>query len=171
MRCIIPFKRYIFVKHSKHSNMKYFSLVVFTTLLSLSVLAGSGGKSDKIYSELKANYDCFSMSLSKEMIDAFDIDIDLDGKQKWITGDFLEGRFLVISDIKKASDIKKSFLKEGYQEVDLEEVDEFESSNEETYLMITKSGNVVKEAHFIVCTDDNTILLSIYGNLNVKKQK
>ena len=172
MRCIIPFKRYIFVKHSKHSNMKYFSLAVFTTLFSISVLAESGGKSDKIYSELKANHDCFSMSLSKEMIDAFDIDIDLDGKQKWITGDFLEGRFLVISDIKKASDIKKSFLKEGYQEVDLEEeVDEFESSNEETYLMITKSGNVVKEAHFIVRTDDNTILLSIYGNLNVKKQK
>ena len=95
--------------------MKYFSLAVFTTLFSISVLAESGGKSDKIYSELKANHDCFSMSLSKEMIDAFDIDIDLDGKQKWITGDFLEGRFLVISDIKKASDIKKSFLKEGYQ--------------------------------------------------------
>tara|TARA_R110002049_G_scaffold258433_5_gene434184 strand:- start:10 stop:468 length:459 start_codon:yes stop_codon:yes gene_type:complete len=152
--------------------MKYLSLTIIAAIFSLSLLAGNGGKSDKIYSELKSSHDCFSMSLSKEMIDAFDIDIDLNGKQKWITGDFLEGRFLVINNIKNASDVKKAFLKEGYQEIDLEEeVDNLETSNEELYLVITKSGNVVKEAHFIVSNDDSTVLLSIYGNMNVKKQK
>ena len=152
--------------------MKYFSLTIIAAFMSLIVTAGNGGKSDKIYTQLKSDHDCFSMSLSKKMIDAFDIDLDLNGKQKWVTGDFLEGRFLVISDIKKASEIKKSFLKEGYEEIDLEdEVDKFETSNEETYLVITKVGKVVKEAHFIVSTDDSTVLLSIYGNMNVKKQQ
>lgn len=152
--------------------MKYFGLSMIAALFSIAVLAGNGGKSDKIYNQLKSENDCFSMSLSKEMIDAFDIDLDLNGKQKWVKGDFHEGRFLVISDVKKASDIKKSFLKEGYEEINLEdEVDNFESSNEETYLVINKVGKVVKEAHFIVSTEDSTVLLSIYGNMNVIKQQ
>jgi hypothetical protein len=152
--------------------MKGISLIITVLLISLSSFAGNGGKSDRIYQQLKSDHDCFSMSLSKEMIDAFDIDIDLDGKQKWITGDFLEGRFLVINDVKKGSDVQKTFLKEGYEEVNLdEEVDDFSSSNEETYLMIQKSGTIVKEAHFIVTTDNNTVLLSIYGNMKVNKHK
>ncbi len=152
--------------------MKRISLTIIVLLTSIFTFAGNGGKSDKIYQQLKSDHDCFSMSLSKEMIDAFDIDIDLDGKQKWITGDFLEGRFLVISDIKKGGDVREKFLKEGYEEVNLEEeVDEYSSSNEETYLVIHKSGSTVKEAHFIATTESNTVLLSIYGNMNVKKQK
>ncbi len=152
--------------------MKYFSLTIIGALFTMIAIAGNEGESDKIHNELNAKNDCFSMSLSKEMIDAFDIDLDLNGKQKWVKGDFHKGRFLVISDLKKASDIKRSFLKEGYEEINLEdEIDNFESSNEEKYLVISKIGKVVKEAHFIVSTDESTVLLSIYGNMNVIKQQ
>ncbi len=142
-------------------------------LFSLGVLfAGNNqGKSDEIYQELKRGDNVFSMSLSKEMIDFFDLDIDLNGKEKLITGDFTEGKMLIINEKKDCSDIKERFEKEGYKlvEIDDEEIDD-DDGDAEVYLLISKNGKIVEEAHFLVSEDDKFILLSIFGRMKVENK-
>ena len=77
--------------------MKKYSLIVIALIFSLSVSA-SKGDSEKIYKKLKSESDAFSMSFSKEMIDFFDMDIDFNGKEKWVSGDFAEGKMMVIKE-------------------------------------------------------------------------
>jgi hypothetical protein len=148
--------------------MKKITLILLTAFISLQLMASIGGGSNKIYEQLKSQNDCFSLSLSKEMIDAFDIDLDLNGKEKWVTGDFKEGRFLVINDYKNGSNVKKMFQKEGYELINLDDAN-VESDNE-IYLLVSRNGKKVSEAHFIVTNDDNTVLLSIYGDMKVEKK-
>jgi hypothetical protein len=148
--------------------MKKIALILITALASVQLMASEGSKSNKIFESLKSENDCFSMSLSKEIIDAFDIDLDLDGKEKWITGDFKEGRFLVINDYINGSNVKKMFQKEGYELIDMEDAN-VESDNE-IYLLVSRVGKNISEAHFIVTSEDSTVLLSIFGKMKVEKK-
>lgn len=127
----------------------------------------------RIYSLLDEKYDAFSLSLSKEMIDFFDLDIDMNGKEKWVTGDFTKGKMMTISSEEvKAKTICTLFSDEKYEMVDIEdELEKEDSDSDEVYLFIQRKGKNISQAHFIVESDENVILLSIYGNMQVKNKK
>lgn len=150
--------------------MKKVKLTLISFLITISVFAsGQKSKADVVYAELKQMDNVFSMSLSKEMIDFFDLDIDLNGKEKWIKGDFHEGKMLIIKEEIESSKVIHKFIDQGYKQIDLEDEDSDETSDE-VYLLVDKKGETVKEAHFVVANEDNLVLLSIYGNIKVEEK-
>jgi hypothetical protein len=122
---------------------------------------------DKIYRFLEKNGNSFSMSLSKKVLDAFDFDVDLNGKEKYLKGDFSRGRMLVVSEKKDAKMLLGLFKEEGYQLIDLKEFNEEEKENEEVYMLTDRKGEKVSEIHFVVDGDDSLVLLSIYGDMKL----
>ena len=158
---------YIFAKQ-KQIDMKIYSLII-TALISFSAMAGNGD-SEKIYKILKSETDVFSMSLSKTMIDFFDMDVDFKGTEKWITGDFEEGRMMVIKEKFTGSDIQKIFKTEGFELIDLEEDEDINLENGEVHLYVTRKKDKVSEAHFIIEGDEKIVLFSIYGDMKVSEK-
>ncbi len=156
----------------KIHKMKKFNLIILVFLIGFQLTSfrsiGQNQSSKEILNELSNSENSFSMSISKEIIDAFDVDIDLNGKENWIGGDFLKGNLLIIDNEYTGSTVKKMFLKKGFELVDMEEED---NSDSEVSLLVERSGKQVKEAHFVVDNDGKTIVLSIYGNIKVKNKK
>ena len=81
-------------------------ILIFITLFSISVFAQKSESKD-IYAMLDQYEESFEMSFSKTLIDAIDMDIDVNGKSRNVIGDFEEGRFIVISNEKLDYTIKK----------------------------------------------------------------
>ena len=138
-------------------------LSVFVLCFSLS--AYSGG--EDIYKKLKASSkETFSMSLSKKMIDFFDMDFDFNGKEKLITGDFHEGKMIVLEEVTSLKKIQSLFEQEEYELLKDEEEDE------DVYLFISRKGNNVSEAHFVLSDkeEDKVTIVSIFGDIKVKNK-
>lgn len=131
-------------------------------LMSFAELEGS----DKIYRYLEDKHNAFSMSLSKEMTDFFDMDIDFNGKEKWITGDFKKGKLLFSKNFRDSGPIKKMFQEEGYEYINLEDQDD--TGKGKVYLFVRRKGQIALEAHFVIEEDEQLILLSIFGQMKVQ---
>ena len=169
MYCKLPFKIYIFAMHNKTKHMKKLALIICSVLLTFSAMAIQGD-SDKIYQKLKSNNkETFSMSLSKNMIDFFDMDLDFNGKEKLITGDFHEGKMLVLEEVKSVATIRSTFESNDYELVESDE-DEVNIEDGEAYLYINRKGATVSEAHFVIVSEDKVTILSVYGDIKVKNK-
>ena len=161
---------YIFAKQNKRKKMKRHTLLLLAIIISASAFAAKGD-ADKIYKKLKSETDAFSMSFSKDMIDFFDMDIDFNGKEKWITGDFSEGRMLVVKETYSGSDIRKMFQEEGFELIEIDDEAEINSKQGSVNLFVSRNGSKVSEAHFVIENEDKTVLFSVYGAMKVSKQK
>ena len=150
--------------------MKKITSLLLISALSIGIaLAGEGN--ENLYTKLKANHtESFSMSLSKDMIDFFDMDLDFNGKEKLITGDFHEGRLLVLKDVQSTTSITSVFNSEKYELIEDKE-EKMNSDNGEVYLYIKRNGKNVSEAHFVVMNDEGKVtVLSVIGNMQVKNK-
>ena len=161
---------YIFDKQNKRKKMKRHTLLLLAIIISATAFAAKGD-ADKIYKKLKSETDAFSMSFSKDMIDFFDMDIDFNGKEKWITGDFSEGRMLVVKETYSGSDIRKMFQEEGFELIEIDDEAEINSKQGSVNLFVSRNGSKVSEAHFVIENEDKTVLFSVYGAMKVSKQK
>lgn len=149
--------------------MKKIYLLVIAALLTFSAIA-IPTDSEKIYQKIKSNNkEAFSMSLSKNMIDFFDMDLDFNGKEKLITGDFHEGKMLVLKEVKSVNDIRSIFEKDNYQLVESDD-EEMHIENGEAFLYIHRNGSKVSEAHFVLSSEDKVTILSVYGDIKVKNK-
>jgi hypothetical protein len=110
------------------------------------------------------------MSLSKNMIDFFDMDLDFNGKEKLITGDFHEGSMLLLEDVTSVESITSIFTSEKYELVeDVEE--EINTEDGEVYLYIKRNGKNISEAHFVFVNDEEKVtVLSVLGDIKVKNK-
>ena len=150
--------------------MKKIFLILFISIQTMAFSSPDGAT--RIYNLLDERYDAFSLSLSKEMIDFFDLDLDMNGKEKMVTGDFTKGKMMTLSsDEVKAKTICTLFSDEKYEMIDIEDEMDEEDSNSEVYLFIERKGKNISQAHFIVENEENIILLSIYGDMQVKNKK
>jgi hypothetical protein len=150
--------------------MKKILLILFISIQTVAFASPDGAT--RIYNLLDDRYDAFSLSLSKEMIDFFDLDIDMNGKEKWVTGDFTKGKLMTIDSEKiKAKTICTLFKDEKYEQIDIEDEMDEEDSNSEVYLFIERNGKNISQAHFVIENEENIILLSIYGDMQVKNKK
>ena len=150
--------------------MKKITSLILISALSIGIaLAGEGN--ENLYTKLKANHtESFSMSLSKDMIDFFDMDLDFNGKEKLITGDFHEGRLLVLKDVQSTTSITSVFNSEKYELIEDKE-EKMNSDNGEVYLYIKRNGKNVSEAHFVVMNDEGKVtVLPVIGNMQVKNK-
>tara|TARA_B100001109_G_C18860913_1_gene473930 strand:- start:1626 stop:2063 length:438 start_codon:yes stop_codon:yes gene_type:complete len=141
--------------------------ILIILLFSANSLLAGNADANKVYNQIEKNYDAFSMSLSKKMIDFFDMDIDFNGKEKLITGDFEKGRMLIVNETTTSLDINHLFEEEGFEWIDFEEG---ENDDNQVSLWIIRNGKEVKEAHFVVIEDEKIILLSVYGKMKVSNK-
>ncbi len=151
-------------------EMKKITSLILTTALSMTIAVAGEGY-EKLYSKLKANHtETFSMSLSKNMIDFFDMDLDFNGKEKLITGDFLEGKMIVFKDVVSTKNILTIFESENYVRIEDKE-DTIKTDDGEAYLYIKRNGKDVSEAHFILVNDEGKVtILSVLGDIKVKNK-
>lgn len=147
-------------------------ILIFLGIISMSFsIIASESSANKIYKKLKAeNENAFSMSFSKNMIDFFDMDIDLNGKEKMITGDFHEGRMLVLKENNDSRSVIQLFKSEHYELVSLES-DDGEENPDEAYLFVDRKGKKVSEAHFVAINDNSVVVLSVFGDIKVDNKK
>ncbi|MEQ8908575.1 MAG: DUF4252 domain-containing protein [Vicingaceae bacterium] len=148
--------------------MKKIILPFLFLFLGFGAYAGNEN-ADRIYNYLEENHDAISLSLSKKMIDFFDLDLDLNGKERWITGDFSKGRMLVISEKVTAAKTNELFTQEGFKLIDFEEEDQDDDS--QVWLYVKRKGKNVAEAHFVVEEEESLILLSVYGDMKISDKK
>ena len=154
----------------KTIEMKKITSLILTTALSMTI-AVAGERNEKLYSKLKANLtESFSMSLSKNMIDFFDMDLDFNGKEKLIAGDFHEGKIIVFKDVVSTKNILTIFESENYLRIKDEE-NTINTDDSEAYLYIKRNGKDVSEAHFVLVSDEGKVtVLSILGDIKVKNK-
>lgn len=141
--------------------------ILIILLFSANTLLAGNADANKVYNQIEKKYDAFSMSLSKKMIDFFDMDIDFNGKEKLITGDFEKGRMLIVNETSTSLDINQLFEDEGFEWIDFEDD---ENDDNQVSLWIIRNGKEVKEAHFVVIEDEKIILLSVYGKMKVSNK-
>jgi len=148
--------------------MKILNLALIFSLISLTAFT-SADRAERIYSQLKKNNEIFSMSLSKDITDFFDMDADFNGKEKLITGDFKKGHLLIVENIGDAETVKNIFLKENYHVVETEENEKMDDG--EAYLFVDHKGPTVSEVHLVIIGDEKTVVLTIHGDIKVKNKK
>ena len=147
------------------------SILITSILFSISSCFASSSDIDKVYTKLKQKEEVFSMSLSKDITDFFDMDVDYNGKEKWITGDFTKGNMLVVKTPGTAEEIKRMFLDENYKLVEIEDDIKKDMDEDEVFLFVDHKGPNVSEAHFVVMGEENLVVLTVYGDIKVKNKK
>ncbi|MAY82948.1 MAG: hypothetical protein CMP59_02335 [Flavobacteriales bacterium] len=146
-------------------------LALFSAILFMAASNGKGAS--EIYEMIESKSgDSFSMSVNKDFEDFFDMDMDLNGSEKWVKGDFKSGRFLVV-DKEEVKDLKiiKEFKDRGYFMTKVEDEDEDEDgADEELYVFTDVKGEDIHEVHFFLLGDEKVVLMSIYGDIHLEKK-
>ena len=111
-----------------------------------------------------------TLSFSKDMVDAIDLDIDVEDKIKHLDGDFNEIKLNIFGestpDLASNRETILKVLNKHYKEIDLED----EDGSESDALLYTKSkGNRIYEAHLLLLNEsDNTFtVISFIGDVVV----
>ena len=144
--------------------MKTFITIILSSILATATYA-SGGDSKDIHSEFAKKKGAFSMSFSKETIDAFDLDFDWQETLKSFKGDFETFQLLIISDsaegTKNHTEILNQFKKTGYKIIDLEDTDQ-------DFIVLTdKRKKKFNEIHILSRGTSEIVLISIYGSFEI----
>ena len=170
MHCILPFFIYIFAMQFNQSEMKKGTSLFLGIIISSFSVFASGDEAEKIYKALKeSQHEVFSMSLAKEMVDFFDMDIDFNGNEQVITGDFAEGKLMILDKGLHPKEVLQLFKKANYDTIELED-DEEDPEDSEIYLFVKRKGKNVSEAHFVIDEEEKTIVFSVFGDIQVNKK-
>ena len=140
--------------------------LMLSTLLSLAQ-----SKADRIYDAFENEEGVSSFAFTKNMVDAFNIDLGDDGEEKKVTGDLQKIRFMSYNpekgEISGESFIRKavSMLPSQYKKYEDEESDD---SDAEIWLLGGKKK--YSECHIFIRNDNpnsNCFLVSFYGDFTV----
>lgn len=139
-------------------------------LLLSSLLAMSQSKADKIYDTFDNKDGVTSFTFTKDMTDAFNIDLGDDGEEKKVSGDLQKIRFLSYNpekgEMSGEAFLKKavSILPSQYKKYE----DKGDDSNAEIWLL--GRGKKYKECHVFVHNSNpsgSSFLVSFYGDFTV----
>ena len=139
-------------------------------LLLSSLLTSAQSKSDKIYNTFADEDGVTSFTFTKDMVDAFNIDLGDDGDEKKVAGDLQKIRFISYNPQKGAVSGKKflneaiSMLPARYKKYE----DDDEDSDAQVWLLGKKKR--YSECHIFVSSDNsegNCFIVSFFGNFKV----
>ena len=135
--------------------------------------ASSGKGASEIYQMIEEkSSSTFSMNVNKDFKDLFDMDMDLNGTEKMVKGDFKRGKILVVDkEEAKGLDILDAFEDRGYFKTKVEDDDDDEDGDEEElYVFTDVKGDDIHEVHFYLIGEEKVILMSIYGDIHLEKK-
>jgi hypothetical protein len=155
-------------------------IYIYLTLISTIILmAASNGKgASEIYEMIEEkSKDTFSMSVNQDFEDLFDMDMDLNGSEKWVKGDFKRGKFLVVDKEQVAElDLLKEFKSRGYFMTKVKDKDGNGdgdgdgNDDDELFVFTDTKSDHIHEVHFYLMGEEKVILISIYGDIHLDKK-
>ncbi len=156
--------------------MKTFAILFFSLGLMLSTLmTAAQSKADKIYDTFEGMDGVNSFTFTKNMTDAFNIDLGEDGEEKEVSGDLHKVRFMSYNPEKGEMSGKKfiseavSMLPSKYTRYeDDDDDDDDDDSNAEIWLLGGKKK--YSECHVFIWSENpggNSLLVSFYGDFTV----
>lgn len=145
-------------------------IFLFIAIITFSIqLSAQSKKSAQLLAEISQGNNVFSMSYAKPMEDFFDMNIDLNGKEKTLVGDFSSGKLTVISEKRDLDQLIKDFKSIGFK---LQQFEENKNEEEKDIrLLYFKEGKLIKEAHFIIHGEEELILFSLYGDMELVEKE
>jgi len=155
----------------------FFKLTALALILFSAIGLSAQSKSYQIYDQFGHQDGFTSLSFSKAMIDAVNLNIDEENKK--ITGDLMEIRILFFNRDKSKSEeslfkiISGKLSKMDYRKVDLDDAKDAKD-NENAEFWIQGDSKRVKECHVIVMNSEDkqfSCLVSFYGNFKVEDLK
>ena len=143
------------------------SLAIISAIILMAASNGKGAS--EIYEMIEEKSEnAFSMSVNKDFEDFFDMDMDLNGSEKWVKGDFSRGKFLVVDKEQLVGlNLLNEFKNRGYFMTKVD--DEDGDADDELYVFTDAKGDDLHEVHFYLLGEEKMILLSIYGDIQLEK--
>lgn len=167
MYCILLYFNYIFVV-SKYHTMKNILTLMF---IAISIqLFGQSKTSASLLAEFSQENEVFSMSYANPMEDFFDLDIDLDGKEKQLQGDFSSGRIRIIKAKDNVAELIGDFKKNGFKLHQFEDQHQAEEEDQ-VHLVYSRKNKDINEAHFIIEGEEELIIFSLFGAMKLVDNK
>jgi len=152
--------------------MKSIAILFFSLGLMLSTLPTTAqSKADKIYDAYEGKDGVNSFTFTKNMTDAFNIDLGDDGETKEVSGDLHKIRFMSYNP-EKGEMSGKEFIREAVSMLPPKytkyEDDDDHDSTAEVWLLGDKKK--YSECHIFIWSDNpsgNSLLVSFYGDFTV----
>lgn len=139
-----------------------------------SAQAQSSSQMDELYSRYSTGDGVFAMSLNKEMLDAVDMDFDLDDHLKNVSGDIYRVKFISFTD-KKISAVRLKRLDTDIAATGLEEMQlpTEEGLEDLKFFKVygESKGEYLENVYLLVLTEDETgLFLSLNGKLKITEK-
>ena len=129
---------------------------------------------DDLYDDYSERNGVFAMSLNHDLLDAVDVDFELDEKMKNISGDIYRVKFIAFGEEANASKAIKSMSSE-LRKTDVREIplpkDMEDEDLEYIRLFGEKDGDYYKNLYLLILSDDGEtgLYLAVNGKLKIKK--
>lgn len=153
--------------NSINLNRKVIPIFITICFLSLSSFTIDSEKEKSIQVLLEDLNPSLSFSFSKNIIDFFDTDLDWKEGKKQLEGDFSKAAFYAFDEHTSSKTLHELFSQRGYN---LIKIADDGSKNKEIQLFVNKKSKEVEEAHFIIQSDEKTVVFSLYGKMKLKEK-
>lgn len=145
-------------------------MLLMVGFCSLSIFAQQK-ISDKMFNDFRALDDVTYLSFSKNLIDFVDFDIDSDDDDTddhKVSGDLHEVKLVIFKpDFKPEKSFHDQVLK-YLNKGNYKLVEDDDDNNDDTEVWVYRKGRKVYECHVIFQGDTNGVLLSFFGDFNIK---
>lgn len=147
------------------------TILLFIAFIFAIQMAGAQSKSDKMYDAFNSKDGISSFTLSKNMIDAINLDLGEEGEEKNVTGDLHQLRFMSYNP-EKGSLTGHEFIKNAISYLPKSSYNKLEDDDTDSDTEIWLSGGKKKftECHVFVKNEDSNALqfvVSFYGDFTV----
>jgi hypothetical protein len=145
--------------------------ILLTLLVPFLTFAQQKGQADELYESYDPKPYVSGFSFGGSLLRALPLDIDLDNGnlERTLNGEIKRIQWLKVSDDRYLDEVTKDwqrFLKRaGYRKIELEN-----DEDDLSYMYVRGTRTQFDEAHFLIETDDTTILLTVYGEFTLNKR-
>lgn len=151
--------------------MKTVATIFFALgLLLAALLTSAQSKADKIYNSFDGQEGVTSFTFTKDMTDAFNIDLGEDGDEKNVTGDLHKIRLMSYNP-EKGEMSGETFIRKAVALLP-SKYKKYEEDNDDsnTEIWLLGRGKKYSECHLFIRNDKeegNCFIVSFYGDFNV----
>jgi hypothetical protein len=145
--------------------------ILLTLLVPFVTFAQQKGQADELYESYDPKPYVSGFSFGGSLLRALPLDIDFDNGnlERTLNGEIKRIQWLKVSDDRYLDEVTKDwqrFLKRaGYRKIELEN-----DEDDLSYMYVRGTRTQFDETHFLIETDDTTILLTVYGEFTLNKR-
>lgn len=145
--------------------------LLLTLLIPFFALGQQKGKADELYEKYEPKPYVSGFSFGGSLLSALPLDIDFDNGtiDRTLNGEIKRIQWLRISDERYLKEVTRDWQKfldrAGYKKILIDD-----EKGDEQYMYVRGNRTRFDEAHLLIEEDNNTILLTIYGDFTLNKK-